>query len=245
MKDDDPEKRIRELERELADVTGGAQTPPTGPPPTAFGTPSYGTGYPQPRRRPELRWYTVVFLVATVLSILTGVVAIVRVMVQSGGLTPVRNGATVTNGPTAVPQGGELRLNDNNTTRTVACNDGKLTLTGFHVAYTVTGHCASLTVGGYSNDVTVDSADTLESTGYSNTLTDHACNNATVKLTSYGIVFNGAGHCGSIAIGSYDNHVTVDSVDTVTVSGYSNDVTYHQGTPKVTNSGYDNTIHQG
>ncbi|WP_197283612.1 DUF3060 domain-containing protein [Mycobacterium sp. Marseille-P9652] len=244
MKDDDPEKRIRELERELADVQRGAQ-PPGSPPRGGFGTPTYGTGYAPPRRKPALRWYTVVFLVATVLSVLFGVVAIVRVMVQSGGLTPVRGSATAPSGPTEVPHGGELRLSDNNSTRTVACNDGKLTLAGFHENVIVTGHCASLIAGGYSNDVTVDSADTLESTGYSNSLTDHACNNATVKLSSYGIVFNGAGHCGSIAISSYDNHVTVDSVDSVIVSGYSNDVTYRQGAPKVTNSGYDNTIHQG
>lgn len=83
------------------------------------------------------------------------------------------------------------------------------------------------------------------STGYGNTITDHACNNANVKLSAYGIAFNGAGHCATLAISSYDNKVTVDSVDTIAVSGYNNTVSYHSGAPKITNSGYDNNIRQG
>jgi hypothetical protein len=245
MKDDDPEKRIRELERELADVKRGSQTPPGSAPRGGFGAPSYDTAFTPPRRGPTLHWYTVLMLVVMALSILTGLVAIIRVMAVSDAPRSVRGGGASISGPTAVPQGGELRVTGNNETRTIACNDGKLTFTGFDSKYVVSGHCAGLIVGGYNNDVTVDSADTLESTGYGNTITDHACNNATVKLSSYGIAFNATGRCTSVAISSYDNKVTVDSVETVTVSGYNNNVTYHQGTPKVTDSGYANNIHQG
>jgi Protein of unknown function (DUF3060) len=247
MKDDDPEKRIRELERELADVTRGAQTPPSSAPRGGFGTPSYDTGFTPARRGPTLHWYTVVMLVVMGLSILTGLVAIIRAMAVSDAPRSIRGGGAPNTSiaPTAVPRGGELRATGNGETRTIACNDGKLTFTGYNSKYVVTGHCAGLVVGGYNNNVTVDSADTLESTGYGNTITDHACNNATIKLTSYGIAFNGTGHCASVAISSYDNKVTVDSVDTVIVSGYHNNVTYHQGAPKVTDSGYDNNIHQG
>jgi hypothetical protein len=262
MKDDDPEKRIRELERELSDVTRGAQPPPPytesapyagGSPRGGFGTPSYGYGSPQPRPRPRagLPWYTVLMLVVMVLSILTGVAAVIRAMVASNGPTTIRTGSgggvtiTTSTGPTAVPHGGDLRVNDANSTRTVACNDGNLTFTGYASKYRVTGHCKSLIVGGYNNNVTVDSADTVESTGYGNTITDKACSNATVKLSAYSIGFNATGHCTSIGISSYDNKVTIDSVDTITVSGYNNVVTYHSGAPRVTDSGFDNTIHQG
>ncbi|MGZ4584104.1 MAG: DUF3060 domain-containing protein [Mycobacterium sp.] len=233
MDDGDPEKRIRELERELADVTRGAPSPP------------YTADVPPPRRKPRFHWYTVVMLVVMVLSVITGLVAIVRVMALSDAPKTVRGAGTTTVGPTAVPQGGELRVTGNNESRTIACNDGTLTFTGFDSKYVVTGHCAGLTVGGFNNNVTVDSADTLEATGYGSTITDHACTNATVKLSSYGIAFNATGHCTTLTISSYDNRVTVDSVDTITVSGYNNTVTYHSGAPKITDSGYDNNIQQG
>lgn len=247
MKDDDPEKRIRELEQQLADVSRTPPSPPTytdgatyaeGP---AYGSP-YGFGTPPPRRRKSYTW----FLLVVALAFLGPI--IISLITHFARPTPHQASGPRTspsNGPTAVPQGGELRVGGNMVSRTVACNDGKLTLYGYGTTYSVTGHCASLTVGGYNNIVTVDSADALESTGYGNTVTDGACNNAALKLSSYGITFNITGHCASLAITSYDNKVTVDSVDAITVSGYNNVVTYHSGTPKVTDSGYSNNIHQG
>jgi Protein of unknown function (DUF3060) len=264
MKDDDPEKRIRELEQELADVT---RTPPSTPPytggatytenappytggatytsgPTYTGGSPYGFGTP-PRRNKPYPWFLVVILLAVVVPT---VISLVMVFARSGWSTSISRGSgarTTSAGPTAVPQGGELRLSGTGETRQVACNDGKLILAGYNSKYVVTGHCAGVTAGGYYNNVTVDSADTLESTGYSNTVIDHACNNGQLKLSSYGIEYSVTGHCASLAISSYNNKVTVDSVDTITVSGYGNNVTYHSGVPKVTDSGYDNNIQQG
>jgi hypothetical protein len=31
----------------------------------------------------------------------------------------------------------------------------------------------------------------------------------------------------------------------INVSGYNNTITYHSGTPKITDSGYSNTVQQG
>ena len=59
------------------------------------------------------------------------------------------------------------------------------------------------------------------------------------------VEFNFTGHCASLAISSYNNKVTLDSVDNIIISGYENNVTYHSGKPKVTDSGYSNNIHQG
>ena len=149
------------------------------------------------------------------------------------------------NGPTAVHKGGELRVGGSYETKTIACDDGNLTFYGYGSKYSVTGHCASLKVGGYNNNVTVDSADILESSGYGNTVTDRACNNGNLTLSAYGIVFDVTGHCASLTISSYDNKVTVDSVDSINVSGYNNTVTFHSGAPRITDSGYSNNIQQG
>jgi hypothetical protein len=281
MKDDDPEKRIRELEKELADTTRTPQSPPSytesapytgdatytsGPTYTGDatytsgptypvgasypGAPPYGLGVPPPRRSKPYPWFLVLILLAVVVPTAISLVGHFARSTFSPGRPSISrgNGAGTTvssTGPTAVPQGGELRVGGNMETKTVACNDGQLTLYGYNSDYSVTGHCASLTVGGYNNKVFVDSADTLESTGYGNTVTVSACNKGNLKLSSYGIAFNITGHCASLAITSYDNKVTVDSVDSITVSGYNNIVTYHSGTPKVTDSGYSNNIQQG
>jgi hypothetical protein len=279
MKDDDPEKRIRELERELADVTRTPpSTPPTGEapyegyvPPTGdapysanapyaanapytanppytpnapytantryVGGSPYGFGVPPRRRRSPYLW----IFVMVVLGML---VPIVFAFVQSRTSRSIF-GSSPDNGPTAVPRGGELRVGGNSTNRTVACNDGKLTLYGYNSQYAVTGHCASLTVGGYNNNVTVDGADALESTGYNNVVTNHACNNGNLTVSSYSNVFNVTGHCATLTVKSYNNQVTVDSVDSITVSSYNNIVTYHSGAPKIADSGNSNIIQQG
>ena len=269
MKDDDPEKRIRELERELADTTRAAPSPPpatdvpytvnapyTGSAPYTANTPytgdamdtgssPYGFGFPPPRRKAKFPWFLVIIvLLAVVVPIIMSFVSTFGNLNRST-FHPGPRTTAPSNGPTAVPQGGELRVGGNLTTRTVACNDGKLTLYGYGTTYSVTGHCASLTVGGYNNNVTVDSADTLESTGYSNTVAVHACNNGNLRLSSYRIAFDVTGHCASLAISSYDNKVTVDSVDSIDVSGYNNVVIYHSGAPKITDSGSSNNIRQG
>lgn len=261
MKDDDPEKRIRELEQELADVTRNPQSPPPyteSPPPYTSaspytggasyqGAPPYGFGAPPPRRSKPYPWFLVLVILGVVVPTVISLVMFFARSNTGSSTTRINGGRTTTtsSGPTAVPQGGELRVGGSGDTKTIACNDGQLTLYGTGSKYSVTGHCAGLIVGGYNNNVTVDGADTVESTGYGNTITDHACNNGNVKLSSYGIEFDATGHCATVAISSYQNKVTVDSVDTVVVSGYENTVTYHSGKPKVTDSGYSNNIQQG
>jgi Protein of unknown function (DUF3060) len=275
MKDDDPQKRIRDLERGLGDVT---RTPQSTPPYSAnrpyagnapyVADPTWGVDFRPPRRRSPFPWIiglvalgflvpTMVLLVTTfnasnkvksVLSNIPGTAA------PGGGFTavPITDTSTAPSGAaTAVPQGGELKVGGNSQTQTIACNDGKLTLEGYGSTYTVTGHCVSLTLNaiGYNNRVTVDSADTVESNGYNNMVTLHACNNCTLKLTSYGMVFNVTGHAASLTLSdaAYNDKVTVDSVDSVSIGfgNYSNVITYHSGAPKVSDSGYSNTIQKG
>ncbi len=245
MKDDDPEKRIRELERGLAGPTPVAHGVPYIGGAAHVGSSPYDPGFAPPRRKVSFPWYLVVLL--AILLAVGGIGYAVSLGRSTLGRSTLGNvpRTVLSNGPTAVPQGGSLRVGGDSETKTIACNDGNLTLYGTSTKYYVTGHCASLKVGGYDNNVNVDNADTVESTGYNNTITDHACNNGKLTLSSYGIAFYATGHCASLTITSYDNKVTLDSADSINVSGYNNTVTYHSGAPKITNSGYSNTIQQG
>ncbi|MDT5256913.1 MAG: hypothetical protein QOD10_1993 [Mycobacterium sp.] len=243
VKDDDPEKRIRELERGLADVTRPPRNAPryTGNAPYV-GDPTWGVGFRPPRRKSRLPWVVALVALGFLVPTIVGFVAIFET--SNAGRSTVEAPVSSTD-PSAVPQGGELRVGGNSETKTVACNDGKLTLDGHGTDYSITGHCATLTVDGYNNKVVVDSADILESTGYSNTVRVFACNNGKLKLSADAINFKVTGHCASVAISSFSDNVTVDSVDSINVSGDWNVVTYHSGAPKITDSGHSNKIQQG
>jgi hypothetical protein len=210
MENDDPEKRIRELERELAD--------------------SY---HPRSTRRkvPVQVWYFVVPL-----AILVAVaVPLVYVARQGGG-----NGGS---SPITVSQGASVSVGGTGDNQTVVCSDGEATLPGFNTTYLVTGHCTGLTVSGFDNRVTVDSADTVKVASYGNHVDIGSAQ--TVAVSNYGNAVSVSGHVASLDVSLYNNQVRVESADTINISGYSNTVTYHSGTPKVTQSGYDITVGQG
>jgi uncharacterized coiled-coil protein SlyX len=52
------------------------------------------------------------------------------------------------------------------------------------------------------------------------------------------------GHCASLAVAGIDAVVTVDAVDTITLNGIGNHVTYHSGTPKIVSGGISNTANR-
>jgi hypothetical protein len=53
------------------------------------------------------------------------------------------------------------------------------------------------------------------------------------------------GHCTSLTVSGVQNTITVDAVDAVDASGFNNKVTYHAGTPKISNFGGSNVVQQG
>jgi Protein of unknown function (DUF3060) len=272
--DDDPEKRIRELERELADLGPApyeapplkGDAPPYPPPPSypappsytgdagytppSYTPPTYGPGYTPPspgqynpppaiqRLMPYYRIFVWAIFIAFIGFIVFNVV---RVFTHHTAPSAGHG----TGAPLTVAPGGSFQFNGNSETAAIACNQGNIAINGTHGTYTITGHCSSIRVGGYSNNVTVENADTLISNGYGNTVTDHACNSCDLTIASYNNTFTVTGHSTSLRISSYSNKVTVDSVDAITVAGYQNTVTYHSGTPKTTDSGYSNIIRQG
>ena len=175
---EDPEQRIRELERGLADTNQPApqypaQFPDYGVSPTAGSMPTWSPtpipsgdlGPPAFRaRRGGLRWIGI--LVGFVLPV--GMAIAFAVPWQHLG---VFDGLF---GPTKLPHGGSLMVNESNKTKTIECNDGRLTLNGNNLTVTVTGHCANLFVNGYNHRVTVDSADSIQVNGMNSIVTYHS-----------------------------------------------------------------------
>src|ERR1700754_3071002 len=146
MESDDPEERIRQLERELAEVQAGV------PRPTDVYSPHYEPGLPEaPRRTSQLRLYV---LGAMILVPIGVVIAVVLHLVTSSGGSAGPSGGNA--GPISVTQGGALTVAGNGENQTIACNDGSLTLSANNSAFNVTGHCAGLTVAGFHDHVTVE-----------------------------------------------------------------------------------------
>lgn len=266
MKDDDPEKRIRELESGF-----GGPAPASGP--------FYDAGFTSPPRRTSLRW--------PVLAALAVAILVPIAMAVLWGINSVRNtaanpnpGAT-TGAPITLEHGASYSLGGNGANDTIACNDGNLTLNANNSTVNITGHCASLQVSGFDTRVQLENADRIEVSGYGNAITENACNDGKLSFTGYGNTFSTRGHCAGMTLSAYGNRVQADSVDAVvinlygsrvTVTGhcgtltvamydnqvqcdtvdavefaaysYNNTVTYHTGSPKITKSGRNNNVNQ-
>lgn len=217
--DDDPEKRIPDLERPLADSARSSELggpppgglpyppPPPGPVPPAPASynapPAYSYGGPRYQGTPpkssggnRMWWIVGTIIVAGVLALTGGIAAFaghqfsrVRSIIASS--TP--STAQVTTAPgTSLPQwGGQLTITGVRQNRTITCNDSTVAVSGISNTVVLTGHCASLKVSGMKNVV------------------------------------------------------TVDAVDAVDASGINNKVTFHSGSPQISNSGSGNTVQQG
>jgi Protein of unknown function (DUF3060) len=72
-----------------------------------------------------------------------------------------------------------------------------------------------------------------------------ACRDNIVSVSGVANTVVITGHCTSLSVSGVQNTITVESVDTIDASGFGNKVTYHSGTPKVSNSGDSNVVGQG
>ena len=100
-------------------------------------------------------------------------------------------------------------------------------------------------MSGFDSHVNIENADAVEVSGFNNAVTETGCSDGKLTLSGYSNTLSVGGHCGGLTVSAYNNQVQVDSADTVDVLGYSNTVTYHSGSPKVTQSGYDIVVKQG
>jgi hypothetical protein len=244
MDQDDPEKRIAELERLAAEQMHNAalkreaqraqpaahgQNVPMPPPPPWPGAPPTSstphTGQPTGlssagayahrvgsgslpnyaaqygRRSRAHSWRGLVLWVVIIL------VGMAVSFARHNHGSPSHDSSGSTNTPVeTVSNGGNIGFTGSNQTETIECDYGDISVTGEQNTINVVGHCGTIRVGGKHNAVNARSAYTVTLDGSS-------------------------------------DKVFIDSVDTINAGGDSNTVVFHSGSPHIANTGTANDIH--
>ncbi|OBB92238.1 DUF3060 domain-containing protein [Mycobacterium sp. 852002-40037_SCH5390672] len=226
---EDPEDRIRELERPLAETAraseqGSSQPaghdhppgPPGAPPPPApwtYGGPTYGP----PRQGPSTNrvWWILGTAVAIGVLALAGGIAAFAAHQISGVKSIIASPPTIsaTFSPPSIstsPGPPTSRRKSPSPSTSPAAPPG-----------------TALSVAGINENRTI------------------ACNDNTVSVSGVSNTVSITGHCTSLSVSGVQNSITVESVDSIEASGFNNKVTYHSGTPKIGNSGGSNVVQQG
>jgi hypothetical protein len=229
---DDPEARIRDLERPLADVartselgtdhySGGGAYPPPLPP-------TYGAPYPPPpypgapqRAKSGLGagWWLFASIVVVFLIVGAGV-AIYSANVFSLG--------TETRPPVEIPNvaGGGGQFDKPPTAEPSVPGGGPVVETpSAEPAIPPPGEQVS--ISGVGKNETI------------------ACDERNVSVSGFNNVVTITGHCASLTVSGKDNQVTVDSSAIIAASGFDNVVTFHTGTPEIGVGGFNNIVEQG
>lgn len=71
------------------------------------------------------------------------------------------------------------------------------------------------------------------------------CTNNYVTISGIDNTVEITGHCSAVTVSGAKNTITVDSTAKILVSGIDNHITYRTGTPQVNNAGFDNTVEPG
>jgi hypothetical protein len=187
MDPDDPEKRIRELERRLADAKGGPRenvpagdevgsAPPAWvPPPPSMSPPNYELLRRQMNRRRRLSSMWGIVLIPGILLVAILVFHPYRVEKHSPPATALPGAEPTADLSSAltVGPGGNLTEEPTSDTFTVVCDRAELTIAGSGNSAYVAGHCAHLIVRGSRNRVVADNADVIDTDGSANQVTYH------------------------------------------------------------------------
>lgn len=72
-----------------------------------------------------------------------------------------------------------------------------------------------------------------------------ACNDRPISISGVSNSVTITGHCSTVEVSGIENTVTVDSADKIVTSGTDNHVTYHSGNPEVPDPGRSNTVSRG
>lgn len=226
---DNPEDRIRELERPLADAAraselGGAQPAgqayppgPASPPPPAQW--SYGGPYlgPPPQRPSGNRmWWILGTVIAVGVLALAGGIAAFAAHQISGVRSIISSPPTISG--TFAPPSSSTSSPGPSTSRSTTPTP--------------------------STSAVPPAGDRLRVSGlYQNRTL--ACNDSIVIVSGVSNTVVITGHCARIMVSGVQNTITVDAVDTIDASGFNNKLTYHSGTPAISNAGDSNVVEQG
>jgi hypothetical protein len=225
--EDDPEARIRELEKPLADTARASEAganpppgkwaapsgPPYPPPPTSYDSPSPWTA-PRATSRNQMWWVlAAVFIVGTIAVPLGLAVFGIHRATTHGGFT------TIPSMPSVSPSAAGPSPSAAQTSPPASSTPSSTALT--------TPAGASLTISGISETRTI------------------ACNQSAITVSGISNNVVITGHCASLNVSGVKNSITVDAADTISASGFNNQITYHTGSPTIQNSGQQNVVQQG
>ena len=235
--EDDPERRIRELEQPLSDAAraselgsefgkaqpaggynyqsppwAGAPLPPP-PPPGSYGAPYMSS--PRPPSGTRAWWILGTLVVVGVLALVGGIAVYV-------GNQFSRSGSVVLSTPPSISRTTTTPRAFPSTRPRTSPN-----LTPTPPAPSTAPPGGNLTVAGINENQTI------------------ACNDNTVDVSGVSNTVVITGHCTSLTVSGVQNVITVDAVDTIDASGFNNKVTYHTGSPKISKSGEGNVVQQG
>lgn len=230
---DDPEARIRDLERPLADraqasemgtqpytvagsypppYPGAPQTYPVAPPPYSGGPPSGGPS--------QTGVVVLVVVVLTLLVVGAGVAIYFANLGSDDG--PVTAGRpTVAGGGGALDRTPEVQVPDD---MPIVVAPGLPTGDPNVVEQAPRG--GQLSIAGVEGDKRV------------------ACNDSVISVSGVSNTVTITGHCVSVTVSGMDNQVIVENADVISASGFENRVTFRSGEPQINNSG-DNIVERG
>lgn len=237
---DDPEKRIRDLERPLADSarsselgSGFGETPyagrpypppPPGPVPPPPAPPPYGYDGPYPYATPRAgganrMWWIVGTAIVVGVLVLAGGIAAFAAHQLSGVRSIISSAAPRTSQAT-----NPSRVNPRSPNPSAG---GGQTPTAGPATPSLPPLGGQLSISGINENKTI------------------ACNDSVVTVSGISNIIVIAGHCASLTVSGMKNSVTVDAADAIGASGINNQVTFHSGSPQITTSGDGNLVQQG
>ncbi|HET6734725.1 DUF3060 domain-containing protein [Mycobacterium sp.] len=230
---DDPEARIRDLERPLADVARtselGTTEYPSGadyntgaympPPVLTYGAPPY-MGTPQKPKSGFNAWWLFAGIAVVLIFIAGGVIIFSTSMFKLDSATrpPVEIPEVLGGGGEIdkAPSGGQPGTPGGSIVETPSAAPAVPTPPGEYVS-----------ISGVGKKTTI------------------ACDERAVGVSGSNNVVTITGHCASLTVSGMDNHVTVDSSAIIMASGFDNIVTFHTGTPEIGTGGFNNVVEQG
>lgn len=247
-REDDPEARIRQLEQPLADAARASELgrntdagyqdsgyqyppPPPGPvpPPMSPSAPSYGSynaysGYSSPfpgatpRSSSGMRvfWILAGVFVLIALGAAGAIAVYVSKQMNRDDFSMPSTVSQTFYPSTSGPAGGKTPADGKTGAPTTEPSTSPAPAAG-----------SKLTISGINEKKTV------------------ACDNNVVTVSGMSNTIVITGHCASLTVSGMRNAVTIDSADTITASGFDNQITYHSGSPQISKFGDNNMIEQG
>ena len=249
---DDPEERIRQLEQQSANhgavelgadqYSGGVNPTAPLPPPVygnqqmppppysnpyqgdPYGAPPFGVSFPQgPKKGPPVGLIFGLIAVFVVI-VFAGIGAVVWSMSSATEVINSRPG-----GGTAGPGGGG--------TFDAPSAEPSIAIPTMPSIPSITG------LPGDSEAPTVEPGGQLSIAGIEKNATV-ACNDGDINISGVNNTVNLTGHCVSVTVSGVNNRVTVEGTETISASGFDNQITYTTGDPQIDTTD-SNTVQRG